>query len=173
MVRSSKTIQKNLLSQLESSLNDLSTTELSQKIGVERHTVAKYLESLYAKGIISYRRVGRSKLWQLSESPLLSIIEDVESPLFKELTGMFSNVSSDIRVQDKDLNILWSNNSKDIGHCCLDIFNIQQPCRDCPVLSSFKSGKEKKQKLSNGTTIIKPLKKNGITVAVLNIRNPA
>jgi len=38
--------------------------EIAEKLGLTRHTVAKYLEILRAEGKIHYRKIGRSKLWK-------------------------------------------------------------------------------------------------------------
>lgn len=42
----------------------LQVEEIADKLGLTRHTVAKYLEVLQAKGAIHFRRVGRAKLWR-------------------------------------------------------------------------------------------------------------
>jgi GNAT superfamily N-acetyltransferase len=38
--------------------------EVAEKLGLTRHTVAKYLEVLRAEGKIHYHKIGRSKLWK-------------------------------------------------------------------------------------------------------------
>ena len=40
------------------------TEEIAAHLGIIRHTAAKYLEILRAKGLIRFRKVGNSKLWQ-------------------------------------------------------------------------------------------------------------
>ncbi len=42
----------------------LQVEEIADKLGLTRHTVAKYLEVLRAKGAIRFRPVGRAKLWR-------------------------------------------------------------------------------------------------------------
>lgn len=42
----------------------LQVEEIARDLGLTRHTVAKYLEVLKAKGEIHFRRVGRTKLWK-------------------------------------------------------------------------------------------------------------
>ena len=61
-------IEKNLHAQILSVLkafpSGLQMEELAEKLGLTRHTVAKYLEILRAEGKIHYRKVGRSKIWK-------------------------------------------------------------------------------------------------------------
>jgi ribosomal protein S18 acetylase RimI-like enzyme len=57
-------IQAKVLKILKSSPSGLQMEELAEKLGLTRHTVAKYLEILRAEGKIHYVKVGRSKLWK-------------------------------------------------------------------------------------------------------------
>jgi len=56
-------IQSNILKILQSARSGIQTEELSEKLNLTRHTVAKYLEVLRAEGKIHYNQVGRTKLW--------------------------------------------------------------------------------------------------------------
>ncbi|MBI3661294.1 hypothetical protein HY230_12595, partial [Candidatus Acetothermia bacterium] len=52
------------------------TEAVAERLGIVRHTAAKYLQILQAKGQVSCRKVGNAKLWQpiiagLSIRPLL------------------------------------------------------------------------------------------------------
>jgi GNAT superfamily N-acetyltransferase len=58
--------------------------EVGEKLGLTRHTVAKYLEVLRAEGKIHYSKVGRTKLWKdLSASLTVKLLgtEDLEEIL--------------------------------------------------------------------------------------------
>jgi len=59
-----KDIQAKILKILKSSPSGLQMEELAEKLGLTRHTVAKYLEILRAEGKIHYLKIGRSKLWK-------------------------------------------------------------------------------------------------------------
>ena len=59
-----KNLQAQILNVLKSSPSGLQMEELAEKVGLTRHTVAKYLEILQAEGKIHYRKVGRSKIWK-------------------------------------------------------------------------------------------------------------
>ncbi len=53
-----------ILGELKASSSGLQMEELARKLGLTRHTVAKYLEILRAEGKIQYKKFGRTKLWQ-------------------------------------------------------------------------------------------------------------
>jgi len=59
-----KNLQDQILKVLKTSPSGLQMEELADKLGLTRHTVAKYLEVLRAEGKIHYHKVGRSKLWK-------------------------------------------------------------------------------------------------------------
>ena len=58
-----ESIQSNILQILQSAKTGLQMEELSEKLNLTRHTVAKYLEVLRAEGKIHYNKIGRTKLW--------------------------------------------------------------------------------------------------------------
>lgn len=57
-------LQEKILELLRASPSGLQMEEIASKLGLTRHTVAKYLEILKAEGKIHYQKVGRSKLWK-------------------------------------------------------------------------------------------------------------
>ncbi len=59
-----KNLQNQILKVLKTSPSGLQMEEIADKLGLTRHTVAKYLEVLRAEGKIHYHKVGRSKLWK-------------------------------------------------------------------------------------------------------------
>ncbi len=64
-----------ILEILKSAPPGLQTEEIAQKLGLTRHTVAKYLEVLHAGGSVHFKKVGRSKLWkELSTSVATRIL---------------------------------------------------------------------------------------------------
>jgi ribosomal protein S18 acetylase RimI-like enzyme len=56
-------IQTNILKMLQSAKSGLQMEEISERLNLTRHTVAKYLEVLRAEGRIHYNKIGRTKLW--------------------------------------------------------------------------------------------------------------
>ncbi len=63
--------------------------ELAEKVGLTRHTVAKYLEILRAEGKIHYHKIGRTKLWK-----------DVSSAITIRLLGM-DDLDDILRIEEK------------------------------------------------------------------------
>ena len=59
-----ESIQAQVLKILQSAKSGLQMEEVGEKLGLTRHTVAKYLEVLRAEGKIYYSKVGRTKLWK-------------------------------------------------------------------------------------------------------------
>ncbi|MBN1566856.1 MAG: GNAT family N-acetyltransferase [Acidobacteria bacterium] len=59
-----ETIQDQVLKTLKGSKSGLQMEEVAEKLGLTRHTIAKYLEVLRAEGKIHYSKIGRTKLWR-------------------------------------------------------------------------------------------------------------
>jgi GNAT superfamily N-acetyltransferase/biotin operon repressor len=77
-------LQAQILNVLRSAPSRLQMEELVEKLGLTRHTIAKYLEVLRAGGKIDFQRVGRSKLWkEISATTNIRLlrIEDIEDIL--------------------------------------------------------------------------------------------
>ncbi len=75
-------ISLQILEILKSTPLGLQTEEIANKLGLTRHTVAKYLEVLLAGGSIHFTKVGRSRLWkELSTSVATRILsmDDLEN----------------------------------------------------------------------------------------------
>ncbi|MFW6378826.1 MAG: HTH domain-containing protein [Nanoarchaeota archaeon] len=149
---------------------DMTITEIASKVGVERHTAAKHLEKLHAKGLCEYRIVGRSKLWRLADSPLLSIFKDGDSLISRELASMLRDVRERIVIQNEDLTVIWSNDKRAVNKKCFEVFTKRKTsCPDCPVKRTFEKGNCSTGKGHDGMIRTTPLKENGKTVAVINI----
>ena len=77
-------IQAHILEKLKTAPTGLQTEALAERLGLTRHTVAKYLEVLRAEGKVHFRKVGRAKLWK--DIPTTAIVrmlamEDLEAIL--------------------------------------------------------------------------------------------
>lgn len=59
-----KDIRVQILKVLKTSPAGLQMEEIADKLGLTRHTIAKYLEILRAEGLIHFKKIGRSKLWK-------------------------------------------------------------------------------------------------------------
>ena len=65
-------IQTQILKILQDSNTGLQIEEIGEKLGLTRHTVAKYLEILRAEGKIHYNKVGRTKLWKVLSASVVT-----------------------------------------------------------------------------------------------------
>ncbi|TET69137.1 MAG: GNAT family N-acetyltransferase [Candidatus Aminicenantes bacterium] len=84
-----KNIQVHILKFLEDSPSGLQMEEIAEKLGLTRHTVAKYLEILRAEGKIHYRKIGRSKLWK-----------EISSTINIRMLGM-DDLEDILRIEEK------------------------------------------------------------------------
>jgi len=84
-----ESIQNNILRMLQSAKAGLQIEELSEKLNLTRHTVAKYLEVLRAEGKIHYHKIGRTKIWR-----------DVSAKISIRFLGM-DDLDDILRIQEK------------------------------------------------------------------------
>lgn len=76
-----KDVQARILDTLHSSPLGLQTEDIAEKLGLTRHTVAKYLEILRAEGRVHYRKVGRTKLWtEISATTFIRMLAKEDIP---------------------------------------------------------------------------------------------
>jgi len=86
--------------------------ELSEIVHLERHTLSKYLSHLRADGRLSYKRIGRAKVWFVSRAPLQHIFrlsEEEKTYTEKILSRILSDMPEGVLVMDFDYNILFMN----------------------------------------------------------------
>ncbi|MCK4734444.1 MAG: hypothetical protein KAT65_18455, partial [Methanophagales archaeon] len=86
--------------------------ELSKTVRLERHTLSKYLNHLRADGRLSYKRIGRAKVWFVSRAPLQHIFrlsEEEKTYTEKILSRILSDMPEGVLVLDYDYNILFMN----------------------------------------------------------------
>jgi len=57
-------LQAQILKVLKASSAGLQMEEIAEKLGLTRHTIAKYLEVLRAERKVHYHKIGRSKVWK-------------------------------------------------------------------------------------------------------------
>ena len=86
--------------------------EISKAVPLGRHTLSKYLNHLRADGRISYKQIGRAKIWFVSKSPLQHIFllsEEEKTYTEKIFSRILSYVPEGILILDFDFNILFMN----------------------------------------------------------------
>ncbi len=59
-----RAIEAEILAILKEAKAEVHTEQLAEQLGITRHTAAKYLEILRAKGQVRCRKVGNAKLWR-------------------------------------------------------------------------------------------------------------
>jgi len=95
-----ESIQSSILKILQSAKSGIQMEELSEKLNLTRHTVAKYLEVLRAEGKIHYNKIGRTKLWR-----------DISADITVRLLGM-DDLEDILRIEEKIIRELNSDNSE-------------------------------------------------------------
>lgn len=86
--------------------------EISKAVQLGRHTLSKYLNHLRADGRISYKQIGRAKIWSVSKSPLQHIFllsEEEKTYTEKIFSRILSYMPEGILILDFDYNILFMN----------------------------------------------------------------
>lgn len=73
-------IESEILAILKEAKAEVHTEQLAERLGIARHTAAKYLEILKAKGRVGCRKVGNAKLWRAFSNILIRplALEDIE-----------------------------------------------------------------------------------------------
>ena len=162
--------QKKIVALLKHKNEDISINQIADEIGVDRHTAARHLATLEGMGVCACRAIGKSKLWKLTASPLLSVIES-DSPLKTELESLLSTLDDKIHIQDKDHIIKWANHENFKGQKCHQVLaGSDEPCSVCAVAKVFESGVMTESKCNNHVLISKPiLDADNKTIAVLNV----
>jgi len=86
--------------------------ELSKITHLERHTLSKYLNRLRAEGRISYKQIGRAKVWFVSKAPLQHIFrlrEEEKTYTEKIFSRILADIPEGVLVLDFDYNIMFMN----------------------------------------------------------------
>ena len=144
--------------------NGTTIKELEPALNLERHTLAKHLESLQSKGLIYHRTVGRTKLWFSTKSPLLGLLGQ-NNLVSKNLKDFVKNLGDEVSVLDKERFVIWST-KKAIGERC----KIKK-CKTCPGTKTLKTGKKhsiKRGKFGIQSSPIKDIQ--GKTIAFMEIK---
>lgn len=95
-------------------IGDIGATidEISKVVPLERHTMSKYLNHLRADGRVSYKQIGRAKVWFVSKAPLQHIFrlkEEEKTYTEKIFSRILSDMPEGVLILDFDYNILFMN----------------------------------------------------------------
>lgn len=95
-------------------IGDMGATidEISKAVLLERHTLSKYLNRLRADGRISYKQIGKAKVWFVSKAPLQPIFclsEEEKTYTEKIFSRILSDMPEGLLILDFDSNVLFMN----------------------------------------------------------------
>jgi len=83
--------------------------EISKVMPLGRHTLSKYLDHLRADGRVTYKQIGRAKVWFVSKSPLQHIFllsEEEKTYTEKIFSRILSYVPEGILILDFDYRLM-------------------------------------------------------------------
>ena len=137
----------------EHGLHGASSTEISKALGINRHTLAKYLNILNAEGKIAFKKAGMGKIWFMEKSPLHGVSNgsrDVADTGLKTTLGhILSTMPDGIVVENENYEIEFMNDSlikrfgNRIGEKCYSAFiGRSEPCVKCPVIELLHKGNQ-------------------------------
>ncbi len=135
----------------EHGLHGASSTEISKALGINRHTLAKYLNILNAEGKIGFKRAGMGKIWFIEKSPLHGVSNGskdiVDTGLKTTLGHILSTMPDGIVVENENYEIEFMNESlikkfgNRVGEKCYKAFiGRDEPCVKCPVTEILHKG---------------------------------
>jgi Mn-dependent DtxR family transcriptional regulator len=167
------TIEKSIISLLKK--EPMQTIDVAARLGIERHTVVKYLETMESKGIVCHDTLRRAKIWRATTPNIISALKK-NDPLIKQFSEILDNVDEHINIQNEKHEVIWKNKfaRNDNLKCWNKMPDGSERCENCPVETTFITGKTAfKDKSCHGKhkiIITKPIKdENNKTVAVVEI----
>ncbi len=112
-MKSEEEIFNNIIDAIQA-IGDIGATidEISKVVPLERHTMSKYLNHLRADGRVSYKQIGRAKVWFVSKAPLQHIFrlkEEEKTYTEKIFSRILSDMPEGVLILDFDYNILFMN----------------------------------------------------------------
>ena len=86
--------------------------ELSRIVHLDRHALSKHLDHLRADGRVSYKQIGRAKVWFVNRTPLQHISrqsEEEKTYTEKIFSRILADMPEGVLILDFDYNILFMN----------------------------------------------------------------
>lgn len=146
---------------LEENPQGLSVTEISNKLGLNRNSTARYLDVLHHQGVIKERKIGPTKLYLKSSSLPFSVQLNI-------FTQAMDEASCGITVGDarkKDFPLIYANAAfkKMTGYSSEEIIGkncrfLQGDKRDMAAVKKIRLAFEEKKSI---TVVIKNYRKDG------------
>ncbi|MFT4311487.1 MAG: helix-turn-helix domain-containing protein [Candidatus Woesearchaeota archaeon] len=146
------------------SKKSLNISQIANKLEVERHTAAKYLEALEKKDYIKKEIKGKSKLYKLN-NPLIEFFKKEDDIVSSQIKELLKNINEHVSVQNKDFEVIWSNKEFEKGKKCYELYaNRDSVCPNCPAEQTFKTG-------SSNISRVKSLEKEVTVFPVKNFKD--
>lgn len=139
--------------------SELTISQTAKKLGIERHTAAKYLKAMRDKGSLTRRTKGRSKIYTLSKTTLFKFLQE-NTLISQEVKNILKQIPTKISIQDKNYNIIYSNIAKPGQKCYQAYANRNTKCPNCPAEKTLQTGTTNTTKVNALQTQvqIKPIK---------------
>jgi len=132
-----------ILRLIRSCANGISSKEVYEAVGLDRHTVAKHLATLEGLGLVSCRKIGMAKLWYPVKSALLERLNMGEG-IIDEIKNILMDSPDRINIIDAQKNLIWANDTSWKGaKKCFERYNHQnEACIDCPAEKTIETGEK-------------------------------
>jgi PAS domain S-box-containing protein len=153
-----------------------STQEIAKKVGLERHTLVKYLLVMAKENYLSYKDVGKAKIWFINKAPLDSIFSlSTENMTYSEkvLTQLIKNMPLGIMLLDESYKIQYMNSPLRIRYGDItgmpfykDVMGHENPLK----LDGFSKVMDNKTSRTEGIYV--DAKDNILNIKVSKLRNP-
>lgn len=149
----------------------LTITHVAERVGIERHTAAKYLRSMEEKGILKKEIKGRSKCYSISNTRIFDFLQQ-EGGISEDVKNLLSQLPVKISIQDDEYNIIYSD-MEETGKKCYEAYAGREDiCPNCPAERTLKTGRSSKDSVASldKKVTIKPVKnQDEDTIGVIEI----
>ncbi|MFA5797154.1 MAG: helix-turn-helix domain-containing protein [Candidatus Woesearchaeota archaeon] len=154
------TLEQQILVMLRKSESGLTINQISLHAKKDRHTIAKYLEKMQSQGLIEMRTRGKSKIYSITESSLISAMKKNDS-LAAELSQVFQALDQKVMLKTKNDLINYNR--------CFEHAGNNAVCKNCPVEETFKTGKSSTTRGKYADITAHPITKDNDVIAVVEI----
>ena len=169
----SETIIQDKIISLLKKRGELNILQLSSHLNMDRHTIAKYLEILKTKGVVTFLSKGKSKVWRISDSTLSNLL-GVNGFISEQVLSVLKDLDCDVSIQSKNYDVIWHSAEEKKGKCYEVLKGKPVPCKNCPSREVFKTGISKKSLFTRSgvkkVKLFNPIKNEaGEVIAVIEI----
>ncbi len=168
-------LKQRLLGILQAQKQGLTTQECAKQVGLDRHTIVKYLEALRSEGLVEFRQIGKAKVWTVTSAPFLALLSK-DDPIGASIKEVLNQLDEQIFLVTKDRKVVWSNRHAQHvqGVRCFEKYQEHAICQGCPAEKTLQSGKKETMivqaiDMSVAVSTIPIKDQDGQTVAFLEV----